>query len=728
MLRSLSVSFLLAATFAAAQTTSPVSLRVQIAGAVQNITDGGSIQFAADAIGRPVEATITVSYRGAGSINITRFEFNGSNDFTISGIPSPDVAFQPNESFTVGVRYRPASSVRATALIRFSYTDNPPVPPGNRVPVNGSVGLNLVGVAPEFGFTLITPGTSNVVTLQNGDAIPFPATPVNEANTATVVVTNRGSGTGTVGSIRSTGAAFSISSPSIPPVSVDPGRDLRFTIRYAPLVIENSSGSVSVELIDRTSTFNLSGSATGAVYSYEVIQDTGSGAALEPGGLINLPDANVNEKSIVYVRVRNTGNAEGRISAISIQGTGFTLTDTPFVPAVLTPGSAASLTVNFAPTTPGRATGRLRIGNDSFDLASNGIGVQLTYAYTAANVTTTITPGQGVNFPPITAGQTSTLRFIIGNSGTAAGSVNAISVSGTGTTFGVSQLPGLPATIAPGQTLQFTIAFAPTTTGALAGSLRIDGTTFSLNGVANAPPALPDYSFSGASGVQQPGQQVAVGLSLASAYSLPVTGTLTLAFNSDVFANDPAVQFAAGGRTLTFTIAAGQRDAVFPNGQTTARFQTGTVAGTLTLTPSFQSDGGIALTPASPPSLTLTVPAQAPRLLSVQVANKTSSGFQLLITGYATSRQISQIDLQLTPVAGENVTTSRLSLNVDASFNAYYQSSTSVPFGSQFTATVPLTIQGDVVNARTLIETLKSVSVTVTNRLGTTSAVSVDLQ
>ena len=120
--------------------------------------------------------------------------------------------------------------------------------------------------------------------------------------------------------------------------------------------------------------------------------------------------------------------------------------------------------------------------------------------------------------------------------------------------------------------------------------------------------------------------------------------------------------------------------------------------------------------------------ACAPRLLSVQVASKTTSGFQLLITGFATSRQITQIDLQLTPLAGENVTTSRISLNVEASFNAYFQSSTSVPFGSQFTATVPLTIQGDVVNVTNLIETLKSVSVTLTNRLGTTQAVSVDLQ
>jgi hypothetical protein len=187
------------------------------------------------------------------------------------------------------------------------------------------------------------------------------------------------------------------------------------------------------------------------------------------------------------------------------------------------------------------------------------------------------------------------------------------------------------------------------------------------------------------------------------------------------------VQFAVGGRTVNFSIPAGQRDAVFAPGQTQVRLQTGTVAGSIVLTPSFQSDGGIALTPADPPSITLTVPSSAPRLLTVQVTGKTTTGFSLLVTGYATSRQITQMDLTFTPVAGENVATTKISIPTDASFNAWYQGATSVPFGSQFTATVPITLSGDLTNVATLYETIKSVSVTLTNRLGTSAAVSVDL-
>ena len=46
------------------------------------------------------------------------------------------------------------------------------------------------------------------------------------------------------------------------------------------------------------------------------------------------------------------------------------------------------------------------------------------------------------------------------------------------------------------------------------------------------------------------GLWTAIGVTLASPYPLPITGTLTLAFASSAFVDDPAIQFATGGRTL----------------------------------------------------------------------------------------------------------------------------------------------------------------------------------
>ena len=74
--------------------------------------------------------------------------------------------------------------------------------------------------------------------------------------------------------------------------------------------------------------------------------------------------------------------------------------------------------------------------------------------------------------------------------------------------FSISQAPPLPAIIGAGETLSFTVRFAPTAVGTTTGVLRIDSLVFPVSGVANPPAAMPDYRYSGASGAQEPLQQV----------------------------------------------------------------------------------------------------------------------------------------------------------------------------------------------------------------------------
>ena len=75
-----------------------------------------------------------------------------------------------------------------------------------------------------------------------------------------------------------------------------------------------------------------------------------------------------------------------------------------------------------------------------------------------------------------------------------------------------------------------------------------------------------------------------MGLQLASPYAQDLTGTLTLTFTPDSFADDPTIQFASGGRTVNFKIPANTTSAVF--GQASqVQFSSGTVAGVITLTP-----------------------------------------------------------------------------------------------------------------------------------------------
>jgi hypothetical protein len=642
------------------------------------------------------------------------------------------------------LQYKPSTSLRVTGVLKISYSEQLPTPPGGVQPkaTTGSFSLNLSGVAPEFTFSYQPPPNGNTTPLNPNDTILFPITNVNDTPSATVVITNRGSGPGVVNTIAVTGAVFTPG--SLPPAlaTVDGGKELRFAVRYAPLQIETSRGSVRIDFIDRSVTFNLLGTSMGPVFAYSVIQSSGVAAVL-PGETISLPDTQLSTPSTVVVRVENTGNADGKIASIDVAGAGFTLTELPFAPITLTAGGAVTLTVNFNPTAPGRVSGRLRIGPDTFTVTGNGLGQTLVYSFIAGGVTTTVQNNNSVVFTPSGVGQTSTLTFQITNNGTAPGAVNSISVGqnqGAGAPpvsptaipiFAVSKLPALPATIGAGEVLSFTVTFTPQAIGNSTGVLRIDSLAFPVSGVGNPPTALPDYRFTGATGAQTPLQQVAAGLTLASPYPLSLSGVLTLTFNSDVFSNDPAVQFSTGGRTVNFTIPAGSTQAVFPNTSTQIGLQTGTVAGTITLTPSFVTDGGINLTPTTPPALNLTVPQSAPRLLSVQVSSKTASGVTLLVTGYATGRSITQIDVQFTPVAGESVATTKLSLNVEASFTAWYQSAASQAFGGQFTATLPFSLAGDITNTTNITnvaDTIQSVSVTLTNRQGVSTSQTVNLR
>lgn len=707
-----------ASTLPAQAPAPPFSLQVRQGATIFNISDGGTITMPADAIGLLSTASVTLTYRGTStSVNINTVQLTGHMDFSLAGLPELPLSLAPNQSLTIYLRYLPTTSAKVAGTVTINYTEGR---------TTSNVTVNLTGVAPEFAFSYIPPG-GNAMPLAPGGAVGFPATTLNTTASATFIVTNRGSGSGVVNNVAATGAPFQLAGLPLPPVTVDAGKELRFSIQFTPTQLDPVQGSLRIELADRQVSFTLAGSGLGSVFAYALIA-AGAGAAVSPNQLIALPDAAVGDKSSVSIRVSNTGNADGTISTISVQGTGFSLADLPFLPLTLKPGQSVAFTVIFSPTQPGRTTGRLRIGSDSFDIAGTGLGPTLSYAYAIGDVTVSVQPGGSVVFTPVPVGGVGSVDFLISNTGTAAAVITSVTLGATGIPFALANLPALPLTLAPGATARFTVQFAPTTVGAATATLKVDTQSFTLSGSGGPPDPLPGYRFLAPSGPQAPMQQVSIGLALEKAYPLNLTGTLTLAFNSDVFANDPAVQFATGGRTVNFTIPAGSTRAVFPQNATEIKIQTGTVAGTITVTPSFATEGGISLTPSNPPVLALNVPQGPPQLLSVAVSSKSNNAITLLVSGYSTSRSVTQMDFQFTAVEGENLGTTRLTLNAEPSFLAWYQSTQSQQYGSLFTATVPFTLQGDVKNVSTVTDAIRSISVTLSNRLGTSSSGTVTLR
>jgi hypothetical protein len=380
-------------------------------------------------------------------------------------------------------------------------------------------------------------------------------------------------------------------------------------------------------------------------------------------------------------------------------------------------------TLSVTPSQAGPNGGALRIGNDVFNLATTGLGANLVYSYVTVGTTSAVLPTGTVLFSPVEVSQTSTLPFTVTNTGTSAALIASIGIAGnTATPFTLKGVPALPLNLQPGATITFSIVFTPTSNGQATASLLVNAVPFTLLGFGTQPPALPAYQITGPSGSIGPSQQPTIGLTLSQAYALNLTGTLTIQVTPNSFAADPAVQFSTGGPTVAFTIPAGQTQALFPNGSNSIRFQTGTVAGGITITPTFATTTGLNLTPANPTQLQLTVPSLAPVLLTASISSQSATGFVVTLNGYVTSLSVSSLSFTFSVKSGAPKTTSTVSLDVSQASAAWFGSSASTSSGGQFSIAVPFTLQAPTsANAATA---LQSVSATATNGLGVSNPVS----
>lgn len=226
-------------------------------------------------------------------------------------------------------------------------------------------------------------------------------------------------------------------------------------------------------------------------------------------------------------------------------------------------------------------------------------------------------------------------------------------------------------------------------------------------------PAAPAVSIGGLSDTVAPGTQPSANVSLGNAFPADITGQMTLTFTPDVTGNitastdDPAIQFANGRRTFDFTLPAGSTQT--PQ----AGFQTGTVAGAITITVRLAAAGSD-ITPATPPARTIRINRLAPVITSVRVV-RTTNGFDVVTVGYATTREITQSTFRFTPASGANLQTTDVTVQAANAFTTWYQSTASGAFGSQFSYTQPFTVQGNA-------GAFTSVAVTLANAIGASQA------
>jgi len=523
------------------------------------------------------------------------------------------------------------------------------------------------------------------------------------------------------------------------------------TVTLAPLTATQSYTVVIYPALAITLQTASSGSV-GATYSQTLTATGGAGASTytwsvatgaPPPGLI-LSAAGVLSGTPTAAGTFNfTVQVSSQVPTIGVQTANQALSIViAAVPSLAITGTLGAGTAGVAYSATLGATGGYGTGTYTFSLISGALPTGLTLS--AAGILSGTPTGAGTftftaqvtstlatvaNIPPLTATQSFTLVVsavaltITGSPGSGTvGVPYSATLTGSGGygtgTYTFSLASGtLPAdvTLSAGGILSGT----PTAVGASTFAVQVTSTetgqpvtatqSFTIAvGVAPAPP----LTITGLPNTPAPATQPALGVSAGSTYPIAIQGTITLTFTPDSGPDDPSVQFTTGGRTVTFQIPAGTSQAQFT--PSAPSVQTGTVAGTITLTLTLTA-AGVDITPTPAPTQVLTIAKSAPVITSAAVT-PTSGGFNLVLVGYSTTRDMVSAAITFTPTSGVTLASnSAPPISLGSIFTTWYQSAASAPFGSMFSLEIPFTIQNGT-------NPLASVSVALTNSQGTSAA------
>ena len=343
-----------------------------------------------------------------------------------------------------------------------------------------------------------------------------------------------------------------------------------------PYTLLNSS-------LDTGTTYSDATAQAGRVYYYVATAVKSSGvesaysnqaeATLPSSSQLSVSPSSVNFGSIAVgrsaaqtVTLTDTGTECVVVSGETVTGTGFR-TSGLSLPLTLAGGQSATFTVTFAPGAAGPATGTVSV-------VSNATNSPTTVSLSGTGVShlLTISP-TNLNFGGVAVGTSKEGKIRLTNSGTASVTVSQATV--TGRELRLSGL-SLPLTLTAGQTATFNVAFAPTTTGSVTGSLSV------VSNAANSPGTV---SLSGTgvsrlltiSPTNQNFGDVAVGTSKEGKIRLTNSGTTSVTVSQ---ATVTGREFSISGLSLPLTLAAGDSTSFSVSFAPTS---TGHFAGTITI-------------------------------------------------------------------------------------------------------------------------------------------------
>jgi hypothetical protein len=548
-----------------------------------------SLNFGKVAIGQKTSQTVTVTNTGNAAVSIQQATLSNSQ-FALSGITLPmSMAAGQGASFSVWLNGTTAGSVSGTLTLQGHVGTTP-------------ASVSLAGT--------VSASSQPQLSVSAG-SLSFGSVSVGSYGTANLVLTNVGSADLTISMITMRGAEFGISGIATPK-TISTGQTVPVTVTFSPTSAGSASGNIAITSNDPTNpTTNVTLSGTGST--------TATGQLVANPMSLGFGTASTGSNTSQNITLTNTGTVAVQITSITAAGSGFSVSGiTP--PTTLDPSGTATLSVKFAPAAAGAVTG-------SITVASNASGSPLTIALTGtgAQAGLSVSPAN-FSYGNVVDGLTKSQSFILTNTGTAALTIAQLTVSGAG--YSVSGL-NTPATLAAGQSTTFSALFAPTTAGALNGSVSIASNTpnsptvVALNGTGTAATATMSASPT----------SVSFG-SVSAGSSSSQSVTLTNSGNSSLTISQIAVSakdVTTSGISTPMNLAPGQNATLNVAFNPTA---SETVTGSVTVT---SSQGTSVVLPVSGSGIqaALTVTPTSVSFGNVTVGAPNSQTIQLRNTGTA---------------------------------------------------------------------------------------------
>ena len=446
-------------------TVSAVMMPLSAGATAKQLTGAPSaLSFGNVIVGQPETQVLVLTNGGQTSITVSAMKLN-TTEFSASGLSLP-LTLPAGQSATLNVTFSPTRTGWTGGWIFFTSNAS-----------NSTLDVQLQGTGATSDSLTASPST-----------VSFGQVAVGASTTQSVVLTNHRAYNVKVFSLKATGGGFSVSGPALP-ISLNAGQSTTVTVTFVPPSAGTSGGSLFV--LNENLVVPLTGAGT---------TSTAAGQLTITPGAVNFGNVNVGATGSQPITMSASG-ANVTVSADSSSSSQFVLEGVS-LPFTIAAGNSASFNVAFKPTGSGTVSGSLSFTSN----ASNGSQASVPLSGTGTTTTTagqlSITP-TSLNFGDVNVGATGTEAITMSATGA---SVTVSSDSSSSSQF-VLNGASLPFTIPAGQSVAFNVAFKPTGSGTVSGSLSFTSnaassqTLESLTGIGAATQYSVNLSWSASSGV-----------------------------------------------------------------------------------------------------------------------------------------------------------------------------------------------------------------------------------